>query len=93
LRVLAEIQRARRRGEGALRHSSRQIAGAAHEAYEAPQASPIVRVLRYKFHAVCATGLATTRVLLERIRALVEEPANDRHDLLVSHEGRPTLEK
>ena len=35
----------------------------------------------------------TTRVLLERILAQEEEHANDMHDLLVSHEGRPTLEK
>lgn len=34
----------------------------------------------------------TTRVLLERILAQEEEHANDMHDLLVSHEGRPTLE-
>jgi len=32
---------------------------------------------------------STTRVLLERI--LEEEHADDMHDLLVSHEGRPTL--
>jgi len=36
---------------------------------------------------------STTRVLLERILAQEEEHANDMHDLLVSHEGRPTLEK
>jgi bacterioferritin len=35
----------------------------------------------------------TTRVLLERILAQDDEHANDRHDLLVSHEGRPMLEK
>jgi len=35
----------------------------------------------------------TTRVLLERILAQEEEHANDMHDLLVSHEGRPMLEK
>jgi bacterioferritin len=35
----------------------------------------------------------TTRVLLERILAQEEEHANDMHDLLVTHEGRPTLEK
>ena len=35
----------------------------------------------------------TTRVLLERILAQEEEHANDMHDLLVSHEGRPPLEK
>jgi bacterioferritin len=34
----------------------------------------------------------TTRVLLERILAQEEEHANDMHDLLVSHEGRPMLE-
>jgi bacterioferritin len=33
----------------------------------------------------------TTRVLLERILAQEEEHANDMHDLLVSHEGRPML--
>jgi len=117
-------------------------------------ATEIVCILRYKFHAVCATGLAseavkeefaqhakeeeahldllaerinqlggkpnlnpdgvggraaseyaegenlvdmikdpTTRVLLERILAQEEEHANDMHDLLVSHEGRPMLER
>ena len=126
-------------------------------------ATEIVCVLRYKFHAVCATGLAseavkeefaqhakeeaehldllaerinqlggkpdlnpaniskraaseyiegynlidmikedlvaeriaidTYRAMLERILAQEEEHANDMHDLLVSHEGRPTLEK
>src|SRR5215467_3611984 len=35
----------------------------------------------------------TTRVLIERILAQEEEHANDMHDLLVSHEGRPMLEK
>jgi bacterioferritin len=35
----------------------------------------------------------TTRVLMERILAQEEEHANDMHDLLVSHEGRPMLEK
>jgi bacterioferritin len=34
----------------------------------------------------------TTRVLLERILAQEEEHANDMHDLLVSHEGRPMLD-
>src|SRR5215470_5331749 len=34
----------------------------------------------------------TTRVLLERILAQEEEHANDIHDLLVSHEGRPMIE-
>jgi bacterioferritin len=34
----------------------------------------------------------TTRVLLERILAQEEEHANDMHDLLVTHEGRPMLE-
>jgi bacterioferritin len=34
----------------------------------------------------------TTRVLLERILAKEEEHANDMHDLLVSHEGRPMIE-
>jgi bacterioferritin len=36
---------------------------------------------------------STTRVLLEGILAQEEEHANDMHDLLVSHEGRPMLEK
>jgi bacterioferritin len=36
---------------------------------------------------------STTRVLLERILAQEEEHANDMHDLLVSHEGRPMFEK
>ncbi len=35
----------------------------------------------------------TTRVMLEHILAQEEEHANDMHDLLVSHEGRPMLEK
>ena len=35
----------------------------------------------------------TTRVLLERILAQEEEHATDMHDLLVTHEGRPMLEK
>jgi bacterioferritin len=35
----------------------------------------------------------TTRVMLERILAQEEEHANDMHDLLVSHEGRPMLNK
>jgi bacterioferritin len=35
----------------------------------------------------------TTRVMLEGILAQEEEHANDMHDLLVSHEGRPMLEK
>jgi len=34
----------------------------------------------------------TTRILIEKILAQEEEHANDMHDLLVSHEGRPTLE-
>jgi bacterioferritin len=34
----------------------------------------------------------TTRVLLERILAKEEEHANDMHDLLVTHEGRPMIE-
>jgi bacterioferritin (cytochrome b1) len=35
----------------------------------------------------------TTRVLLERILAQEEEHANDMHDPLVTHEGRPMLER
>src|SRR5262245_7243658 len=35
----------------------------------------------------------TTRVLLERILAQEEEHANHMHDLLVTHEGRPMLDK
>ena len=35
----------------------------------------------------------TSRVVLERILAQEEEHANDMHDLLVTHEGRPMLEK
>ena len=34
----------------------------------------------------------TTRVMLERILAQEEEHANDMHDLLVAHEGRPMIE-
>jgi bacterioferritin len=33
----------------------------------------------------------TTRVMLEGILAQEEEHANDMHDLLVQHEGRPML--
>ncbi len=35
----------------------------------------------------------TTRSLLERVLAQEEEHANDMHDLLVSHEGKPMLRK
>lgn len=35
----------------------------------------------------------TTRVMLEAILAKEEEHANDMHDLLVSHEGKPMLPK
>ena len=35
----------------------------------------------------------TTRVLLERVLAQEEEHANDMHDLLVAHEGRPMLKR
>jgi bacterioferritin len=35
----------------------------------------------------------TTRTVLERILAQEEEHANDMHDLLVSHEGKPMLDK
>jgi bacterioferritin len=35
----------------------------------------------------------TTRILLEKILAQEEEHANDMHDLLVDHEGRPMLKK
>jgi bacterioferritin len=35
----------------------------------------------------------TTRVMLESILAKEEEHANDMHDLLVSHEGKPMLNK
>jgi bacterioferritin len=35
----------------------------------------------------------TTRKMLEHILAQEEEHANDMHDLLVSHEGRPMLER
>jgi bacterioferritin len=34
----------------------------------------------------------TTRIMLEEILAVEEEHANDMHDLLVRHEGRPMLE-
>jgi bacterioferritin len=34
-----------------------------------------------------------TRVMLEAILVKEEEHANDMHDLLVSHEGRPMLKK
>jgi bacterioferritin len=35
----------------------------------------------------------STRHMLERILAVEEEHANDMHDLLVAHEGKPMLEK
>ena len=35
----------------------------------------------------------TTRVMLESILGVEEEHANDMHDLLVAHEGRPPLAK
>ena len=34
-----------------------------------------------------------TRIMLEGILVVEEEHANDMHDLLVAHEGRPNLEK
>lgn len=34
-----------------------------------------------------------TRIMLEGILVVEEEHANDMHDLLVAHEGRPTLDK
>lgn len=34
-----------------------------------------------------------TRIMIERILAVEEEHANDMHDLLVAHEGRPLLER
>jgi hypothetical protein len=44
--------------------------------------------------AIETYGDSTTRVLLERILAQEEEhPNDDMHDLLVSHDGRPTLER
>jgi bacterioferritin len=33
----------------------------------------------------------STRIMLEGILAMEEEHANDMHDLLVAHEGRPML--
>ena len=35
----------------------------------------------------------STRLMIERILAVEEEHANDMHDLLVAHEGRPMLPK
>ncbi|HWA03190.1 MAG TPA: ferritin-like domain-containing protein [Rhizomicrobium sp.] len=35
----------------------------------------------------------TTRVMIERILGVEEEHANDMHDLLVAHEGKPMLPK
>ncbi len=34
-----------------------------------------------------------TRLMIERILAVEEEHANDMHDLLVAHEGRPPLQR
>jgi bacterioferritin len=36
---------------------------------------------------------STTRVMMERILGNEEEHANDMHDLLVAHEGRPMIKK
>ncbi|HEV8022045.1 MAG TPA: ferritin-like domain-containing protein [Candidatus Lustribacter sp.] len=36
---------------------------------------------------------STTRTMLEGILAMEEEHANDMHDLLVAHEGRPFIQK
>jgi bacterioferritin len=36
---------------------------------------------------------STTRTMLEGILAMEEEHANDMHDLLVAHEGRPFIKK
>jgi bacterioferritin len=36
---------------------------------------------------------STTRIMLEDILAVEEEHANDMHDLLVAHEGRPFIQK
>ena len=38
-------------------------------------------------------GDPSTRVMLEKILRVEEEHANDMHDLLVAHEGRPMLAK
>ncbi len=38
-------------------------------------------------------GDSTTRTMLEGILAMEEEHANDMHDLLVAHEGRPFIKK
>jgi bacterioferritin len=35
----------------------------------------------------------TTRIILERVLAQEEEHANDMHDLLVTHEGKPMLKR
>jgi bacterioferritin len=40
-----------------------------------------------------ADGDPTTRVMMEGILVNEEEHANDMHDLLVAHEGKPTLPK
>ena len=34
-----------------------------------------------------------TRIMMEGILAIEEEHANDMHDLLVAHEGRPSLSR
>jgi bacterioferritin (cytochrome b1) len=44
-------------------------------------ATEIIVVLRYTMHAITATG-----------PSVEEEHATDMHDLLVAHEGRPSLE-
>ena len=54
-------------------------------------ATEIVCILRYKFHAVCATGLASKAVKEEFAQHAKEE--EEHLDLLVSHEGRPMLEE
>lgn len=50
-------------------------------------ATEIVCMLRYKFHAITATGIASDSVKRE-----FAEHADDMHDLLVAHEGRPMLD-
>jgi bacterioferritin len=43
--------------------------------------------------AYFGTKDSTTRTMLEGILAMEEEHANDMHDLLVAHEGRPFIKK
>src|SRR5271168_5003644 len=56
------------------------------EILQAVLATELVCVLRYTMHAVAATGISS-----EGVTGEFATHANDMHDLLVAHEGRPML--